>query len=189
MEANRHPPSSLSPHSKTLPYIQPEEAQEIAPGEVRSRRHFAYRRAGVGHDQQYKQLLVSTHAGVVISTGGGDGDEAAGASGHGVDRGQKPYWPNRDNPTVKTTEKCVSMEGGVGGMGTRGVHPRYRKGQLANGGGGGGLAAQLRFVGCTAEELKVSELPALLAEHNQLARLCEELLAERAELGLRRRHR
>lgn len=170
--------------------MQPEKAQEIAPGEVRSRRHFAYRTAGVGHDQQYHQLLFRTPVGDVISSGtggGGDGDEAAGALGHGVDRGQNPYWSNRDHPTVKATEKYLPMEGGAGDMGTRGLHPRYRKGHFANG-GAGGLAAQLRFVGCTAEELKVSELPALLAEHNQLARLCEELLAERVELGHRRRH-
>lgn len=38
---------------------------------------------------------------------------------------------------------------------------------------------QLRFVGCTASELRMSEVPALLAEHEQLARLCEMLLAER----------
>lgn len=49
------------------------------------------------------------------------------------------------------------------------------------------MAGRLRFVGCTAAELKMSEVAALLAEHQQLARLCEELLEERRELELRRR--
>ena len=52
---------------------------------------------------------------------------------------------------------------------------------------GVGVPSQLRFVGATAAELRMSELPELLAEHQKLARLCEELLAERAELGQRRR--
>eukprot|EP00904_Undaria_pinnatifida_P003584 jgi/Undpi1/13226/HiC_scaffold_8.g02888.m1 len=54
-------------------------------------------------------------------------------------------------------------------------------------GGVGAVSSQLRFVGATAAELRMSELPELLVEHQQLARLCEELLAERAELGQRRR--
>lgn len=54
------------------------------------------------------------------------------------------------------------------------------------------VSGQLRFVGCTAAELRMSELPALLAEHQHLARLCEELLAERgltAAVGGHRRRR
>lgn len=51
------------------------------------------------------------------------------------------------------------------------------------------MLQQLRFVGCTAAELRMSEVPALLAEHDQLARLCERLLAEREEMTTPHRRR
>lgn len=52
----------------------------------------------------------------------------------------------------------------------------------------GSRTLDLRFIGTTVSELRMSEIPALLAEHQRLARLCEELLAERTDmLGARRR--
>ena len=146
---------------------QPEKARAIAPGEVRAKRQ-AFRAVGGGQPQPEHLLLASALPGGGVDgngvgdLSGGNGDEAAGAAG------------------------AVRSGGRDDGRGQQHRRPRSRRGQ-ADGGGGRGLTARLRFVGCTPEELRVSELPALLAEHQQLARLCEELLAERAELGLRRR--
>ncbi|CAB1111954.1 unnamed protein product [Ectocarpus sp. CCAP 1310/34] len=88
--------------------------------------------------------------------------------------------------------------GGSGGTSGTGPSPRERlpsgrsrHRQQRNGGSKQQpvVLQQLRFVGCTAAELRMSEVPALLAEHDQLARLCESLLAEREEMTIPHRRR
>ncbi|CBN79664.1 conserved unknown protein [Ectocarpus siliculosus] len=96
---------------------------------------------------------------------------------------------------VSAASLAAGGSGGTSGTGssTRERHPsgRSRQRQQRNGGSKQQPAVlqQLRFVGCTAAELRMSEVPALLAEHDQLARLCERLLAEREEMTTPHRRR
>lgn len=111
--------------------------------------------------------------------------------------------PQRNRLHGETMEQAAAVASMEGHSRTRswegargGVRDRF-PGYLTSANGGiinrsvhakGRPLETLRFVGASASELKMSEVPALLAEHQRLARLCEELLAERGELlGHRRR--
>ncbi|CAM9338151.1 unnamed protein product [Choristocarpus tenellus] len=99
------------------------------------------------------------------------------------------------------TPPSPARQGGGGGDQSNGTSVVHQRGQRIDrinrnvsseprrgvGGGRVGLRERLRFVGCKAGDLRLSDLPALIGEYHQLVSLCEELVVERSELGLNRR--
>eukprot|EP00752_Nemacystus_decipiens_P013443 g11906.t1 len=146
-----------SPGPAVMP--QPAPPRDIGAAEVRARR--------------LASLSLARGSGV----GGTPSAPAAGTGGQSGTRSPRPVSSSASSSSSTSTSSSASR---------RRQHRPHQTPQRHDGGGGSGdggsqqVLRQLRFVGCTASELRMSELPALLEEHNQLARLCERLLAERA---------
>ncbi|CAM9344849.1 unnamed protein product [Pylaiella littoralis] len=146
-----------------IPMPQPAPPRDIPAAEVRAQRRVAAEAA----------LFSSDNAAMFSAAGAGAGGGGGGSAGGG-EPGASSSHPRSSSRRGQRQQRRQHSNSNSSSSWSSSGHQTLQ---------------QLRFVGCSAAELRMSELPALLAEHEQLARLCERLLAERKETSTAHRNR